>query len=160
MGSQSIEKELCQLHRAALARAEVQLHALALYPLEQRLHKLLAYAVAAEVESQRVYAAVQYVEGLGVAFLGVFHLKVLAHVPRVVVLLVAAHERKFARQRVGGLELQHVFPAVERLHRKAFVCSPYQLLVEVGALQVGLNLVKPLLGRRSLELGKEFFSVV
>ena len=145
----------------ALAGVEVQFDALALDAVKERLHKLAAHHVATEVEAQRVDTLVQDVESLGVGGFGVaVHVDVLAHIPCVVVLLVAANERKFTRQSVGSLQFLHVFAAIERGNIEALVGSPYQFLVEVSSLQVHLNLVKPFLSGRSCKLGKEFLFVV
>ena len=151
------DEDFGKFERPALTGAEVKLHTLALDAFEQRLDEFGRHAVAAELESERVNALVEHVEGLGIGFLCIGHLDVLADIPLVVVFLVAADERKLAWQSIRSLQFQHVFPAIERLHVETFVSPPYKLLVEVGAFQVNLNFVEPLLGRRRGKLGEEFF---
>ena len=98
-----------------------------------------------EAETDGVDAFVQDIQRLSVGFLGVGNNDVLANIPYVVVLLVAANEGELARKGVDGGQLVHVFLQVERLHGETFVGSPDHFLLVVSALEVYLNLVAPFL---------------
>ena len=127
---------------------------------QQGVDVLSAHLVVSQLEADRVHALHQQVERLLVSSYRVTaYYDVLTNVPLVRVFLVTTHEGKLTRQSVWCLQILQVLAAVERLHVKTFVCSPYQAFLGVGTLQVHFNFVQPLLGGWSLELSKEFFFV-
>ena len=83
----------------ALAGGEVQLHTVAEDAVEQCGDIIFRHLVARDAEAERCDALVQDIEGLLVGFLGRSRHDVLAHIPFVVVLLVAADKRIFAGKR-------------------------------------------------------------
>ena len=144
----------------ALAGGEVHFHDVAKDSVEQGLDEGCVDILSGKTEAQRVDALVQHVFRLGIGGLGIVGDNVLAYIPQVVVLLIAAHKGELARQRLRRFQLQYVFPAIERLYGKPLVGSPYHAFLEIGTFQVHLDLVKPFLCGRCLKLGQEFFSFV
>ena len=155
-----IDKNLRQLYAVALARAEVHLNDVTVYAVEQLFDEFCTDLVTGYVKRKRVDAFVENVKSLGVCLLCIGSIYILTYVPGIIILLVATHKRKFTRKGIGGVELFHILAAVKRLNTEPFWGTPDKTLLEISAFQVHLNLVKPFLGGRSIELRKKFFVIV
>ena len=154
------DKDVGQFEHVALAGAEAHLDDVAANAVKQRLDELGAHLVTGNAETEGVDAFVEDVQRLGVGFLGICDNDVLANVPLIVVLLVAAHEGELARKGVDGGQLVHVFLQIERLHGETFVGSPNHFLLVVSALEIDLNLVAPFLAGGGGEVREEFFFTI
>ena len=139
--------------------AEVQVDNLAINTVKQFLDVLCTHQILGNTEAKRVDTLVQDVKCLLVGLNRIIHCDVLTNIPCIGVLLITTHERELSRESIRGLQILQIFTTVEGLHIKTFIGSPYQTFLEIGPLEVNLNLVKPLLGGRCLKLGKEFFFV-
>ena len=144
--SEISHEDLSELYSMTRTSSEVHLDTVTVDTVEQGLveqglHRLLRDHVALQLEAQRVDTLVQNVECLLVGLSSISHFDVLTNIPHVGVLLITTHERELSGESVGGLQICQVFAAIEGLHIKTFICSPYQALLEVGTFQVDLDLV-------------------
>ena len=138
---------------------EIHLDDITIDTIEQSLNCFLAHQFAWKHKAQRVNTLIQDIERLGISCLRIINFNVLTNIPHIRVLLVTSYERELSGESIGCLQIRQVFTAIEGLHIKTFICSPYQALLEVGTLEVDLNLVQPLLCGWRSELGKELFFV-
>ena len=118
----------------------------------------LEVGVGVGLETERGNTLAQHLTSLGIGLGLVLDVDVLTHGPKVVG-ACATDKWILTGQRLGGLEVLDVNPAVERLHIEPFVCSPYHLLVKVGPLEVNLGLGAPLLGSYRRKHVEQSFSV-
>ena len=97
--------------------------------------------------------------GVVVDFLRSFAENLLADEP-VIVVARAAYKREFAGKRTDRVETFDVFFAIERHHVESLIGAPYELLAEVGTLQVGIDFRHPLLCGDRRKHVKQFFFVL
>ena len=142
-------QQLGQFQCVSLAGAEVQFHCVGLDAFEQGGDEVRAELLAGHFEAQRSDAFVQQVECLGVGLAGICRINVLAHVPAVVVFLVASQVGKLAGQGVGLRHAFEIFAAVKRFHVEPFVGPPHHFLLIVRSLQIHLDFVHPFLAGKS-----------
>ena len=154
------DKDFSQFHCVALAGVEIDFNAFALNTFQQSGDELSAHLVARDAESERVNPFVEDVQRLCIGSGSIVGHDVLADIPLIGVLFVAAYEWEFAGQCFRCLQLQHIFSAIEGLHIETFVCSPNESFVEISPLEVDLDFIQPFLCGRSLKLAEEFFLVV
>ena len=102
-----------------------------------------SYIIECNIKTERSNALSDDVAGNFIGFFGSFGKNLLTDKP-VVVGTGSANVRIFTRKGIGSLKVGYVLGTVYGLNVKAFICSPNQFLVKVGAFQVSFDLGSPL----------------
>ena len=136
-------EDVRQLGSFAGANGEVNRDNINADILQQYLDEVVIQFLLAQAETDGVDTFVQYLQCFGISLAGVLaSADVLTDIPLVVGTCTAdVWELSGCGSRC--LQTFEVFTTVERLYVEAFRGAPYELLVEVGALQVSDDLVLP-----------------
>ena len=142
-----------QQPQVVLRAHEVDAHGVDIDALEQGGHVVEGFDVLG-AEAQRGGAALH---GVHRHTVGLHHIRdadVLAHLPLVAALLLAARVGFLARVTVQIFKSFQVLGAVVGLHLEAFQRAPYEFLLVVGTFEVFVDYLLPFLGRDGREFAK------